>query len=66
MFRIVLRPDEQAILRSIEDGLDQHRVPESAMLGLMALRMLVRDERGRPRLTLLGQAALARMGGKIH
>ena len=67
MFRIVLQPEEQAILRGIsERSLPVSIIPGPALLGLMALRMLVCDEHGHPKLTELAEAALARMDGRIH
>jgi hypothetical protein len=67
MFRIILQPEEQAILRLIRDGLYPSRmVPEPVVHALMALRLVVCDEHGLPRLTQLAEAALARMGGSIH
>jgi len=36
------------------------------LLSLMALRMLKCDDHGNPRLTDLAEAALERMGGKLH
>ena len=41
-------------------------IPEPVLLKFMALRMLVCDERGCPKLTDLGEAALARMEAKLH
>jgi hypothetical protein len=67
MFRIVLRPDEQAVLRIIEEGLyPTLMVPVSVVFKLVSLRMLACDQHGQPRLTQLGEAALARVTGKIH
>jgi hypothetical protein len=67
MFRIVLQPEEQAILRGIsERSLPVSGIPGPVLLGLMALRMLVCDEHGHPKLTELAEAALARMDGRIH
>ena len=67
MFRIVLKPDEQALLRTIQEGLyPSGLVPPPVLLKLMALRMLKSDEHGNRSLTDLAEAALARMQGKIH
>ena len=67
MFRIVLQPEEQALLRTIQDGLyPRGLAPQSVLLKLIALRMLKSDEHGNPSLTDLAEAALARMQGKIH
>ena len=67
MFKIVLQPEEAALLCAIRDGLcPAHEVPGSALLSMMALRMLKCDEDGNPTLTDLGEAALERMNGKIH
>jgi hypothetical protein len=67
MFKIVLRPEEAALLCAIRDRLcPVDELPISVLLGLMALRMLKCDERGNPRLTDLGEAALERMNGKLH
>ena len=67
MFRIVLQPEEQALLRTIQDGLyPSGLAPHSVLLKLIALRMLKSDEHGNPSLTDLAEAALARMQGKIH
>ena len=49
MFKIVLQPDEAALLCAIRDGLcPADGVPGSVLLSLMALRMLKCDERGKP------------------
>jgi hypothetical protein len=62
MFKIVLQPDEAALLCGIRDGLcPADEVPGSVVLSLMALRMLKCDERGKPTLTYLAEAALERM-----
>ena len=67
MFRIVLQPEEQALLRTIQDGLyPSSLVPHPVLLKLMALRMLKSDEHGNPSLTDLAESALARMQGKIY
>ena len=67
MFRIVLQPEEAALLCAIRDGLcPADEVPGSALLSLMALRMLKCDEHGNPTLTDLAEAALQRMSGKLH
>jgi len=67
MFRIVLQPEEQTILRGIsERSLPVSVIPSPVLLGLMALRMLVCDEHGHPKLTELAEAALARRDGRIH
>ena len=67
MFRIILQPEEAALLSAIRDGLcPADEVPCSVLMGLMALRMLKCDEHGNPSLTDLAEAALVRMSGKIH
>ncbi len=67
MFRIVLQPEEQALLLIIKDGLiPAALVPGPLLLKLMALRMLTCDEHGNPVLTELAEAALARMQGQVH
>jgi hypothetical protein len=67
MFRIVLQPDEQALLSAIQAGLCRPgMVPGPLLLKFMALRMVVCDEHGYPRLTDLAEAALARMRGRVH
>jgi hypothetical protein len=66
MFRIVLQPDEQATLCAIRDGLFLEDLSFSVLSKLVALRMLEPDERGRLRLTLLAEAALERMSGRMH
>jgi hypothetical protein len=67
MFRIVLQPEEAALLCAIRDGLcPADEVPGSVLLSLMALRMLRCDEHGNPTLTDLAEAALERMSGKLH
>jgi hypothetical protein len=67
MFRIVLQPDEQALLSAIQAGLcPPGMVPGPLLLKFMALRMVVCDEHGYPRLTDLAEAALARMRGRVH
>jgi len=67
MFRIVLQPEEDALLCAVRD--QPHAlgmIPSHVFLRLMALRMLRCDEHGRPVLTDLAEAALARMRRKIH
>ena len=67
MFKIVLRPEEAALLSALRDGtFPADEVPGSMLFSLMALRMLKCDEHGNPTLTDLAEAALARMSGKIH
>src|SRR5258705_6096465 len=67
MFKIVLQPEEAALLSAIRDGLcPADEVPGSVLLSLMALRMLQCDEHGNPTLTDLAEAALERMRGKLH
>ena len=66
MFRIVLRPEEIALLYAIREGGCSDKVPGAVLLNLVALRMLKCDEDGNPTLTDLGEAALERMSGKIH
>ena len=67
MFRIVLQPGEQVVLGLIREGLyPASMVYEPVVRGLMALRLVVFDEHGLLRLTPLAEAALARVGGRIH
>jgi hypothetical protein len=67
MFKIVLQPEEDAMLCAIRDGLcPAVAVPGPVLLRMMALQMLKCDEHGNPGLTDLAEAALARMRGKIH
>ena len=67
MFRIILRPEEDVLLRAIQDGLCATvMIPGPVLLKLMALRMLKCDEHGHPGLTDLAEGALARMRGKSH
>ena len=67
MFKIVLQPEERAMLLLIKDGLfSPGRVPDAMVQRLTALRMLVCDERGNPKVTPLGEAALARMARAIQ
>jgi hypothetical protein len=67
MFRIVLRPEEQALLLTIKDGLiPAGLIPAPLLLQLTALHMLKSDEHGNPVLTELAEAALARMQGQVH
>ena len=67
MFRIVLQPEEAALLCAIRDGqCPADEVPGSMLFSLMALRMLKCDEHGNPTLTDLAEAALERMSGKLH
>jgi len=67
MFKIVLQPEEEAMLRAIRDGLyPAVRVPGPVLRRLMALRMLTCGAHGTPSLTDLAEAALARMRGNIH
>jgi hypothetical protein len=67
MFKIVLQPEEDAMLCAIRDGFCPVVTdPGPVLHRLMALRMLTCDEHGNPSLTDLAEAALARMRGKIH
>jgi hypothetical protein len=67
MFKIVLQPEEDAMLCAIRDGLCPAVTDPGPLLHrLLALRMLTCDEHGNPSLTDLAEAALARMRGKIH
>ena len=66
MFKIVLRPEEQTVLHLIKQALYQCIGADPVVSGLMALGMLECDVQGQPRLTQLGEAALARMAGSIH
>ena len=67
MFRIVLQPEEEALLLIIKDGpISADLISEPLLLKLMALRMLKCDEHGSPVLTELAEAALARMQGQVH
>ena len=67
MFRIVLQPEEQALLSAIGEGICPAGIlPDPLLLKLMALRLVVCDDHGNPRLTDLARAALARMQGRMH
>jgi len=67
MFKIILQAEEQALLNAIRDGAyPVGALPDPILLKYRALRMIVVDEHGRPTLTGLGEAALARVEGKIH
>ena len=67
MFKIVLRPEEAALLSALRDGTcPADEVPGSMLFSLMVLRMLKCDEHGNPMLTDLAEAALERMRGRIH
>jgi hypothetical protein len=67
MFKIVLQPEERAVLLIVQQGLyPQGREPDAMLLRLIALRMVESDEHGNPKVTLLGEAALARMDGALH
>jgi hypothetical protein len=67
MFKIVLQPEEQVLLIAVREGwCPAGTIPEPLVLKFMALRMIVCDERGCPKLTDLGEAALARMQAKLH
>lgn len=67
MFRIVLQPEEEAILHVIREGQYRASMDADALLfKLMTLRMLVFNEHGDPQLTELAEAALARMSGRMH
>jgi len=67
MFKIVLQPEEEAMLLAIRDGLyPAVTVPGPVLRRLMALRMLTCGAHGTPSLTDLAEAALARMRGNIH
>ena len=67
MFKIVLQPEEQAVLYAVEQGLYlADLVPSDMLLKLLGLRLLRYDEHGIPRLTELAEVALARMEGKVH
>jgi hypothetical protein len=67
MFKIVLQPEEQALHKAVREGLcAAGTIPVPVVLKFIALRMMVCDERGCPKLTDLGEAALARMQAKLH
>src|SRR5437870_4471526 len=67
MFKIVLRPDEQVVLQLIKVGLCPPGLPDQPLvLRIIALGMLQNDEHGNPKLTPLGEAALARVMRGIH
>ena len=67
MFKIVLQAEEQALLKAIRDGACPIGIiPDAILLKYSGLRMILIDELGRPRLTDLGEAALARAQGRIQ
>jgi hypothetical protein len=67
MFKIVLQAEEQALLRAIRDGLCPIGIiPDAILLKYSGLRMILIDEHGYPRLTDLGEAALARAQGRLQ
>lgn len=67
MFKIVLQAEEQALLKAIRDGLCPIGIiPDAILFKYSGLRMILIDELGRPRLTDLGEAALARAQGRIQ
>ena len=67
MFTIVLRPEDRAMLLVIKEGLyPPGRVPDETVLRLIALRMLVGDEYGNPKVTPLGEVATTRLAGTLH
>jgi hypothetical protein len=67
MFKIILQAEEQALLNAIRDGAyPAGTLPDPILLKYRALRMIVVDDHGSPKLTELGEAALARVQGKIH
>jgi len=67
MFKIILQAEEQALLNAIRDGAyPVGALPDPILRKYRALRMIVVDGHGRPKLTELGEAALARMQGRLH
>jgi hypothetical protein len=67
MFRIVLQPEEEALLHRIREGrYPSVLVPRKVLLKFIALRMLSCDAHGNLLLTELAEVALARMKGKVH
>jgi hypothetical protein len=67
MFKIILQPEERAMLFLIQQGLyPPGREPDPLVLRLIALQLVDVDEQWAPRLTDLAQAALARMEGALH
>jgi hypothetical protein len=67
MFKIVLQAEEQALLKAIRDGLCPIGIiPDVILLKYSGLRMILIDEDGYPRLTDLGEAALARAQRRLQ
>jgi hypothetical protein len=67
MFKIVLQAEEQALFKAIRDGICPIGIiPDAILFKYSGLRMILIDERGCPRLTDLGEAALVRAQGRIQ
>jgi hypothetical protein len=62
----IVQAEEHATLLIIKAGLyPPGRSPNPMVLRLMALRLLVTDELGNPRITAAAESALARMEGNL-
>jgi hypothetical protein len=67
MFKIILQAEEQALFKAIRDRVCPIGIiPDAILLKYSGLRMILIDEDGYPRLTDLGEAALARAQGRIQ
>ena len=67
MFKIILQAEEQALFKAIRDRVCPIGIiPDAILLKYSGLRMILIDEHGNPRLTDLGEAALARAQGRIQ
>jgi len=67
MFKIILQAEEQALFKAIRDGVCPIGIiPEAILHKYSGLRMILIDEHGYPRLTDLGEAALARAQRRIQ
>jgi hypothetical protein len=67
MFRIVLQPEERAVLLAIKAGTYRaNRATEPIVARLAAMKLLEHDEHGGLALTPLAEAALARVAKGLH